>query len=142
MIRSIGVGVVATVMWCSAAAAQTAVGDTVGVRGQLRSILRMIATTQEMYYSEHLTYTSDAAALNRYRSLNPGDGVRVVLHYAGQLGWSAEASHPSLPGQSCVYSVGTREAVPALFTTERRYAAHEFPGRALCDFDPPPTRPR
>jgi hypothetical protein len=77
-------------------------------RVSLESRLQHVALLQELYWTEHKTYTTDIAALEP-SSLTAPRGLEIVS--ATVDGWSARAELPSRPGIGCVMSVGT--AVPA-----------------------------
>ena len=62
-------------------------------------------------------------------ALAPSSGVLVELLYATPDGWSAIATHPSLPGISCVVFAGDVRSRPATLMQARRGAA----GEVVCD---------
>lgn len=67
----------------------------------LRADLRNLASAQEAYFTEHMTYTSDASRLNYTTS----QGVVLTIISATTGGWSARATHPqSYPLTCTVYS--------------------------------------
>jgi hypothetical protein len=41
-------------------------------------------------------------------------GVRVIIHGGDEDGWSASASHPSIPGAACAAWVGEPSKVPSM----------------------------
>lgn len=56
----------------------------------MKSDLRNLATAEEAYVFDSLTYTSTLSALNGW---SPTTGVTVVVNTATAGGWSATASH-------------------------------------------------
>jgi type IV pilus assembly protein PilA len=73
----------------------------------LRSDLRNLATAQEAYFYENLTYTSNTAALN----VSLSTGVTITWGTVGTTGWSAKITHPLAFPIECAMFMG---AVPAL----------------------------
>jgi len=73
-------------------------------RVSLESRLQHVALLQELYWTEHKTYTTDIAALEP-SALTAPRGLEIVSATAD--GWSARAEHPTRPGIGCVISVGT-----------------------------------
>jgi prepilin-type N-terminal cleavage/methylation domain-containing protein len=53
------------------------------------SDLRNLATAQEVYYREHLTYTNDVALLSE--SMNPSPKSRITITAAHSRGWAGWA---------------------------------------------------
>lgn len=86
----------------AAAAAPLAKRDRVS----LESRLQHVALLQELYWTEHKTYTTDIAALEP-SALTAPRGLVIVSATAD--GWSARAEHPTRPGIGCVISVGTAD---------------------------------
>lgn len=97
-----------------------------GVLVSMRDNLRTLVTNQEAHFSDHTTYTLDLGRA-RYRSTN---GVAVVMLKATGTGWSARATHPRLPGKSCVIWVGSVSPLPTTDGSGRRAAAE---GEPTCD---------
>lgn len=56
----------------------------------MKSDLRNLATAQEAFLFDSLTYTTSLAMLNNYQ---PTTGVTIVVNTATGGGWSATASH-------------------------------------------------
>jgi hypothetical protein len=75
-------------------------------RVSLESRLQHVALLQELYWTEHKTYTTDIAALEP-SALTAPRGLEIVSATAD--GWSARAELPSRPGIGCVMSVGTAD---------------------------------
>jgi hypothetical protein len=141
MKRLLGSILLAVAVFPSAAAAQVS-EPADSVQRELRAALRVLAAAQESHYTEQRTYSADMEVLKRYVSFAIGAGVTVVIHEATAQGWSAESTHPALPGESCVYWYASPNAIGPLVTRRRKYPGHEFTGRAICDFDPLPTKRR
>lgn len=62
-------------------------------RATLSSDLKNLATEQELYYRDALSYSSDLDALEFELS----DGVEVTVNEANNEGWAAVAVHEGLP---------------------------------------------
>src|SRR5512147_168550 len=56
----------------------------------LKSDLRNLATSEEAYFYEHSTYTTNLVALDAHLSA----GVTVTWGTANGSGWSAKVTHP------------------------------------------------
>jgi hypothetical protein len=63
--------------------------------------------------------------------------VQVTIVFASARGHGTVATHPLLPGQSCVMWIGDVTLAPELLTAHQRYNAVARPGRVTCDFDEP-----
>ena len=105
----------------------------------LKIWLRQLVVRQEQYYSEHGTYTTDAAALGFFTrreqaalSQKP-DSIWVEVIQAGGRSWWGRGMYRGHRDKSCVIWVGT----PADFTAppategEKRGAPQE--GAPVCD---------
>jgi type IV pilus assembly protein PilA len=66
-------------------------------RSTMQADLRNLASLQELYYSDHYTYSSDKAALGFTESTE----VTVAIGTATTTEWAATATHTLLPGESC-----------------------------------------
>lgn len=108
-----------------------------------KSDLKDLASQQEIYYSEHLTYSTDPQEL----AFTNSDGVIVDirLHDASKA-WSASASHVATrrsedpaSGESCVIYYGYPGEVPddAVPRTNIRDEAPSQPGEIACDYKRP-----
>jgi Tfp pilus assembly protein PilE len=60
----------------------------------MKSDLRNLATAEESYLFDSLTYTTNLAAMNGW---SPSTGVTVVVSTATGGGWAATASHAQTP---------------------------------------------
>ena len=69
---------------------------------ELRASLRMVVMAQEMYYSDHGTYSQSRHTL----TWDPPEGVSLDIIFAYNRGWSAVATHADLP-KICGMAVGT-----------------------------------
>ena len=74
----------------------------------LKSDLRNLATAQEGYFYEHLTYTNNTAALNV--QLTPG--VTITWGTVGSAGWSAKVTHPLAYPIECSIFMGSVPPMP------------------------------
>ena len=91
----------------------------------LRSDLRAVTIAEEG--AVHRTGRYEPA-LERL-SLTPSSDVRLALLYATSEGWSAMATHPSLPGISCVVFAGDVATRPAT----QKQGRHGAAGDIVCD---------
>ncbi len=77
-------------------------GRDVAYGAAIRSDLKNLASQQEIYFSDHETYSADPVQLGFTHS----DGVEVTV-FASQDGWSARATHAALEqSKSCAIYVG------------------------------------
>ncbi len=72
----------------------------------LRGDLRNLATAQESYFGDYVTYTTSLTALGA----NESQGVTMTIGAANASGWSATGSHTATP-RSCAIYIGTAAAV-------------------------------
>lgn len=79
-------------------------------RNFMRMRLRELTMAEENNYNETNTYTTDMSKLQLMR--RTGDVVVLRVTFAGPAGWSAEATHPGLPGKSCVTYAGPANLLP------------------------------
>jgi prepilin-type N-terminal cleavage/methylation domain-containing protein len=76
----------------------------------IKTDLRNMSNLQEVYYNEHFTYATDASALGFTNS----EGSFVSLVEGDNTGWSASATHPGVPGESCaIYHGDATQLAPA-----------------------------
>ncbi len=77
----------------------------------MRADLHGLANLQDLYYGEHSSYSTDAAALD----FSASEGVTVAFGEADSFGWSASAVHSALgPGRACgIYHGGAAPMTPA-----------------------------
>ena len=74
----------------------------------MKSDLRNLATAQESYFSDNITYTSDLAAIGAGES----QGVSIVISNVGGTGWSATGTHNATT-KTCAIFFGTTTVAPA-----------------------------
>jgi hypothetical protein len=79
-------------------------------RNFMRMRLRELMMAEEQFYQESNAYTTDQSKLMLAR--RTGDVVVLKISFAGPAGWSAEATHPALPGKSCVTYAGPVTSLP------------------------------
>lgn len=91
----------------------------------LRSDLRALTIAQEGVVHGTGAYATSLDSLG----LRHSPGVRVELLWPTPDGWSAVATHPLLPGVSCVVFAGNVAAPPATWKQGRRAG----PGEIACD---------
>ena len=71
----------------------------------IRSLLKNMASLQEIHYSEHYTYTPETDVLfGEPRSRVP-DELAVEILFAGTQGWAAHVTHPESGGR-CIMAYG------------------------------------
>jgi hypothetical protein len=91
----------------------------------VRSDLRAVTIAEEGAVHRTGEYETSLERL----ALTPSAGVHVELLYATPDGWSAMASHPSIPGISCVVFAGDVPSRPMTQKQGKRGA----PGDVVCD---------
>jgi len=81
----------------------------------MKSDLKNLASQQEIYYSDHYTYTSNTNDLGFVSS----EGVNVTFSGApANTGWAAEARHDALTtGEGCGLFYGDFATAPSLLGT-------------------------
>jgi hypothetical protein len=94
-----------------------------------RMDLYNVTAQEEIYFSDHQTYSADLDSLG----VVPSDGVSVEIE-ADSMGWSARTTHRAQPTFSCVVYEG-RVTDPL---TTLRGSVPERPGQHVCH----PTVPR
>ncbi len=77
-----------------------------GFKATMLSDLHSLATTQETFFNDSGTYTTNLTALKHTQS----PGVAVTITSADNKGWSAKATHTS-SSQNCAVFYGTAAAV-------------------------------
>jgi hypothetical protein len=103
-------------------------------RVSLESRLQHVALLEELYWTEHHTYTTDLAALEPSALTAP---ERVEIVAASAQGWTARAELSSRPGIGCVLSIGT----PADRSTSGTVVASNGTAKGKRLSDPKPTGP-
>jgi hypothetical protein len=109
------------------------------VDSTLKHWLRNLLVTQEKYYSEHGTYTTDVSALGLFTPPRqaPTDGkpdsVYLEVIQAGGRSWWGRASLRGHRGKSCIIWVGTLGDFAVRPATDggKRRARNE--GQPVCD---------
>lgn len=91
----------------------------------LRSDLRELTIAEEGRLHQTGEYASRLDRLN----VTSSPGVELQLVHAAADGWSAVASHPALPGLTCVVFAGEVSSPPITRKRQRRGAA----GEIVCD---------
>ncbi len=75
------------------------------VMADIRSLVKVMASLQEINYSEHYTYTTDVDALIADpRNRKPPD-LEIDILFAGESGWAGQVSHPESGGR-CLLAYG------------------------------------
>lgn len=97
--------------------------------------LRALVSQQEAWYVGHARYGNDITQVARSaQRADPAMAeVQVQILYASKRGWTAIASHPDAPGQSCVVFVGYREKLPMIPRTRGNAMEATDEGRPACD---------
>lgn len=87
-----------------------------GTRGRaqitaMMADLRNLSIAQDLYHEDPdnaFSYAADVADLPGYGT---SDGISIAILEATTSGWSARATHPSLPDHECVVRYGDAAAV-------------------------------
>ena len=74
----------------------------------MKSDLRNLATAQESYFADNVTYTNSIAALGAGES----QGVTIAIGGVGGTGWSATGLH-NASTKTCAIYFGTAAVAPA-----------------------------
>ncbi|MFQ5550439.1 MAG: type IV pilin protein [Gemmatimonadales bacterium] len=74
----------------------------------MKSDLRNLATAQESYFADNVTYTTSMTALGAGES----QGVTISIGAAGGTGWSATGAHNATT-KTCAIYFGTAAVAPA-----------------------------
>ncbi len=105
----------------------------------LKHWLRSLVVSQEKYYSEHGTYTTDVSALGLFTpprqpavSAKP-DSIYLEVIQAGGRSWWGRGSLRGHRGKSCIVWVGTMTDFPAPPRTEGSKAQGPTEGEPTCD---------
>ncbi|MGH7443292.1 MAG: type IV pilin protein [Longimicrobiales bacterium] len=88
----------------------------------MQSDLRNMASQQELYYPQGLSYAGAVTDLTDYE---PSTGVAINITFADATGWAAQATHPSYAGHACGMFVGDAPASDGAPAT--------VPGTVACD---------
>ena len=135
--------VTATALLATASAvdAQQALAARPGAQADslLKHWLRNLVVSQEKYYSEHGTYTTDVSALGLFTpprqpavSAKP-DSIYLEVIQAGGRSWWGRGSLRGHRGKSCIVWVGTITDFPAPPTTDGSKVQGRNEGEATCD---------
>lgn len=102
--------------------------------GAMKQRLRHLVAAQEGYWLNHGTFTTDVSVLDMHvTGLARRDLAAVAVIFAGGRGWSAIATHGSLPERSCVVFVGETDHLPRVPATLHAKKKAEQPGVPVCD---------
>jgi hypothetical protein len=82
----------------------------------MTSDLRRIVSANEVYRAKNKRY---AASVGDLAGFHASSGVTVAFTGATATGWSGKATAATLPGKSCVVSVGTVASPPKTDATGR-----------------------
>lgn len=91
-------------------------------RTTMQADLKSLANMQEIYHISSLTYTNSLGTLE----MSVSEGVQLTINEATAQGWSAQTTHPGVPGRTCGVFYGT--AAPG------GGAPAVTPGVITCDF--------
>jgi prepilin-type N-terminal cleavage/methylation domain-containing protein len=69
----------------------------------LKADLRNLATSEEAYFYDYSTYTTDTAAMK----VSFSSGVQITFGVADAGGWSAKVTHPNAYPLECALFMGT-----------------------------------
>jgi hypothetical protein len=78
--------------------------------------LRRVVSANEVYRAKNKRYATIVADLAGYHA---SSGVTVIFTAATATGWSGKATAATLPGKSCVVSVGPVASPPKTDATGR-----------------------
>lgn len=67
----------------------------------MKSDLRSLATAEETYFVDNLTYSDDPGALG----FDPSPGVVMTIDATSE-GWAARTTHPAAAGHRCALAFG------------------------------------
>jgi prepilin-type N-terminal cleavage/methylation domain-containing protein len=67
----------------------------------MKSDLRSLATAEETYFVDNLTYSNDPGELE----FGPSPGVMMTIDATSE-GWAASATHPAAAGHRCALAFG------------------------------------
>lgn len=105
----------------------------------LKHWLRNLVVSQETYYSQHGTYTTDVSALGLFTpspqpvaSPKP-DSIYLEVIQAGGRSWWGRGRFRGLRGKSCIVWVGTMVDFPAPPTTDGSKVQAPKEGEPHCD---------
>ena len=71
----------------------------------IRSLVKNLASLQEIHYSDHFTYTQDLEQLFVGSRARVPEELQVEILFAGSEGWAGMVTHPESEGR-CVLSYG------------------------------------
>jgi hypothetical protein len=138
LLLSIGASVVARAQSLAPSAVRPTTHSDNVIR--MKAALRTLVASQERYWQQHGSYTSDMAALGIYSPDVPAsrDSAWVQVIFAGSRGWTGMASIPSQrPNRAtCVIFVGPAEDLPKLPQSHLDKKTPEAEGAPVCDGDP------
>jgi type IV pilus assembly protein PilA len=77
----------------------------------MRSDLRNLAGTQEVYWNNNTTYYNGVIPDPAF-PFTPSNNVVITIVSATAAGWSAQATAPTVTGQSCVIFYGVAPPIP------------------------------
>jgi prepilin-type N-terminal cleavage/methylation domain-containing protein len=77
----------------------------------MRSDLRNLAGTQEVYWNNNTTYYGGVVPDPTF-PFTPSANVVITIVSATPAGWSAQATAPTVTGQSCVIFYGVAPPIP------------------------------
>jgi hypothetical protein len=98
----------------------------------MKAALRNLITTQEKYWYDHGSYTTDGVALGTHPA--PKDQpVMVQVIFAGSRGWTGIATYRGLKGKSCVVYVGVETELPKIPATWADQTPAKGEGQPTCD---------
>jgi prepilin-type N-terminal cleavage/methylation domain-containing protein len=81
------------------------------VASAMRSDLRNLAGTQEVYWTDNATYYGGVVPDPGF-NFRPSQSVLVTIVSATASGWSAQATAPGLSTQTCVIFYGAAPPIP------------------------------
>jgi hypothetical protein len=105
-----------------------------GVRRDVKSDLRNLATVQEAFFADSIHYSADVSTLEISNGLSLTSGARIRIVWATETGWAAVAEGGRLGNATCVVRIGP---VPDSLRPRTRLQQREGQeGEPRCDGDP------
>ena len=82
----------------------------------MKGDLRRLVGANQVYFADNGRFSADVSTLRGY---HPSPGVTVNIVQASSTGWAAEATAATVPGKSCVISVGSVPHAPTTLADKR-----------------------
>ena len=83
----------------------------------MKSDLRNLTTTQEMYFADNMTYTTDKSAAGLDLNESTGSTVSIVVTVGPPMGYNATATHTAT-AETCAIFIAGPPVAPAVIEGE------------------------